>query len=1150
MKKKLIHSLCRYVRAHGSQLLKMMKVTSMLLLVGCLHLSAKSLSQTIRLQAKGMALTQVLTVIEKQTGYHVVYNSQVVKNAKPVTVNSDNMPLASFLSTILTGQGFLFEISEKTIFIAASSNAPNKGVKSGTKPMQQQRSITGKVLSDIGKPLERATVKVPGSSVNTMTNDQGIYKLLVPGTADRLEFSMMGYQTAIKVIGTAEVIDVILNKSVDELSEIVVVGYGSQKKIHVTGSVAQVTAQELTKVPMPNISQLLTGRLPGVVFQQQSGQPGADEATMLVRGYGTFNNSSPLMLVDGVERSFGHIDPSEIESVSVLKDAAASAVYGVKGAHGVILVTTKRGKTGNKPVLSYSGSATISENTMLPAFLTGTEYAKWHNRANELDGNKKWFSEQQIEKMSNGDPSDGLENTNWQKEFMGKLAPMNQHNISVSGGTDNVRYFTSIGTMAQGGIVKDMSFKRHNARANVDMNPNKDWLISLNLSGRMEKSYMPGAISYEKQALFSPISQALYMYPFVPFTYKGMPTGSSYMTLNPFAAAELSGFKESSNAIIETSGRISYTPSFIQGLNLSLFGSYDRRYGNAKSFATPYTVYTYLAETGVYAKSLSDGFIASGNLMQSADNFDYTVLRPSVEYSKSLGEHQLSALFLFEYQKGNSNSMYATRWGYPITAIPELSFGQLFPPVPNSGGSNETVQAGFVGRLNYAYTNKYLMELSFRQDASYKFPPHSRWGLFPSLSLGWVVSEENFFKDQFSNVDRLKIRASAGILGQDNVNAFLYDQYFNLTSGPVAAFGKNLVPLYGLRSSTSYPSTDLTWEKTKTYNIGLELSMWKGLLSAEIDGFYKYTYDILQSAGNVYPSSLGGNFPAIENSGSVDARGFEIQLSHKHHINDFNYRISGNMSYSKNRILSMIQTENIHPWQSMIGRSIGQRMVYVADGLYQSEQELLNSPAPPGGGYKRLGDIRYKDLNGDGKLTRQDDMAVGTRPGLPPVMYAFNIDLNYKNFDFAMMWQGAAGNDILLSGMYDHGIPDNTIFTTAFYGNGYNSPRYLLEDSWTPEHPNARYPRLSLVPSGGNSLDSSWWIENGSYLRLKNISLGYSFSKEMLSKIKIQQLRLYLAGSNIFTLAKFKYLDPESPSVNNGYYPQQRTFSLGLNLNF
>lgn len=793
---------------------------------------------------------------------------------------------------------------------------------------------------------------------------------------------------------------------------------------------------------------------------------------------------------------------------------------------------------------------TISKNTQLPEFLTGTEYAYWHNRANELDGNRKWFSDEQIAMMTNGDPSDGLENTNWQKEFLDKLAPATQHNISVNGGTENVRYFASLGMMLQEGIVKDMKFERYNVRTNLDMNPNKHWTISLNLAGRMEKSNTPGSISYGKQALFNPISQALYMYPFLPFEYKGLPTGSSYMTLNPFAAAELSGFQKGTNTMIETSAQVSYSPSFVDGLKLSLFGSYDRKYSDSKNFATPYTLYTYLPESAEYSKTISDGFLKDGSMYQNSDNFDYMVIRPSIEYEKDLGKHHVGGLFLFEWQKGNTNTMFASRWGYPLTDLPELSFGQTFPPISNSGGSDESVRAGYVGRINYSYASKYLLEVAFRQDASYKFPKHSRWGFFPSGSIGWLVSEEGFFKERFKNVNKLKMRLSAGLLGQDNVTPFLYEQYFNLSSQPVIALGNNLSALYGLMSSTSYPSVDLTWEKTRIYNLGVELSMWNGLLSVELDGFYKYTYDILQNIGGVYPSSLGGNYPTIENSGSVDVKGFELQLAHRNQIGAFEYTVSGNLSYSKNRILSMVETESIHPWQSMIGKSVGQRLTYMATGLFQTEEQLKNSPAPPGGGYKRLGDIMYRDMNGDGKLTRQDDMAVGTRPDMPEMMYAFSFDCKFKNFDFSMMWQGAALNDIMLSGMYDHGIPDNTIFTTAFYGNGYNSPRYLLENSWTPENTNARYPRLSLIPSGGNSLDSSWWIEDGAYLRLKNLSIGYTIPQSILSKANIQNLRVYVAGTNLLTFAKFKYLDPESPSVNNGYYPQQRTFSFGLNLTF
>lgn len=1140
------------------RMLRIMKVF-ILLTFTCLFstYAANSYSQEkkLSLHLKEKSIRQVFREIEKNSEFIFVLSDNLGKDIdKKVSVDINSEHIETILSKILDDTDISYRILEKQIVVYKEKKSNT--LKRITSPLSKENlsvdeAVKGKVVSDKGEPVIGATIRVKNAETTGTTTDfNGEFSLNgVPPNAILL-ISYVGFKSIEYPVSGRSELNITIYEDPELLGEVVVVGYSTQRKIHVTGSVAQVSSKDILKVPMPNVSQLLTGKLPGVVFQQGSGQPGLDDAAMLVRGYGTFNNSSPLFLVDGVERSFSHIDPNDIESVSVLKDAAAAAVYGVKGAHGVILVTTKRGKKDSKPLITYNGSMTISKNTQLPEFLTGTEYAYWHNRANELDGNRKWFSDEQIAMMTNGDPSDGLENTNWQKEFLDKLAPATQHNISVNGGTENVRYFASLGMMLQEGIVKDMKFERYNVRTNLDMNPNKHWTISLNLAGRMEKSNTPGSISYGKQALFNPISQALYMYPFLPFEYKGLPTGSSYMTLNPFAAAELSGFQKGTNTMIETSAQVSYSPSFVDGLKLSLFGSYDRKYSDSKNFATPYTLYTYLPESAEYSKTISDGFLKDGSMYQNSDNFDYMVIRPSIEYEKDLGKHHVGGLFLFEWQKGNTNTMFASRWGYPLTDLPELSFGQTFPPISNSGGSDESVRAGYVGRINYSYASKYLLEVAFRQDASYKFPKHSRWGFFPSGSIGWLVSEEGFFKERFKNVNKLKMRLSAGLLGQDNVTPFLYEQYFNLSSQPVIALGNNLSALYGLMSSTSYPSVDLTWEKTRIYNLGVELSMWNGLLSVELDGFYKYTYDILQNIGGVYPSSLGGNYPTIENSGSVDVKGFELQLAHRNQIGAFEYTVSGNLSYSKNRILSMVETESIHPWQSMIGKSVGQRLTYMATGLFQTEEQLKNSPAPPGGGYKRLGDIMYRDMNGDGKLTRQDDMAVGTRPDMPEMMYAFSFDCKFKNFDFSMMWQGAALNDIMLSGMYDHGIPDNTIFTTAFYGNGYNSPRYLLENSWTPENTNARYPRLSLIPSGGNSLDSSWWIEDGAYLRLKNLSIGYTIPQSILSKANIQNLRVYVAGTNLLTFAKFKYLDPESPSVNNGYYPQQRTFSFGLNLTF
>ena len=1127
-----------------------MKMVLVLLLALLVQARADVSAQTLTIKGKNMSLLQVFREIKKQTGYTVICNAEIISGAEPIDVSLKDKPLREGLSLLLPSQDLSYEILKKSIIIQRIEKEITVVDPASNNRGDQERTVSGQVKTFSGQVLAGASVAVKKRAIEVKTDSEGRFTVSVKA-GDKLSVSYLGYKTKEVELPLSGLLSIQLEELQSDIEEVIVsVGYGQQTKTHLTGSVAQVSSKEILKVPMFNVSQALVGKLPGVVFQQQSGQPGADGASMLVRGYGTYNNSSPLVLVDGIERSFQNVDPNDVETVSVLKDAAAAAVYGVKGAHGVILVTTKRGKNGIKPTFSYNGSVTASQNTQLPDFLNGTEYARWHNKSNEMDGNKPWFSEEQIALMSNGDPSDGLENTNWQKEFLGHAAASTQHNISLHGGNENIRYFSSIGGMLQEGVVKDMRFERYNVRTNIDMNPNASWLLSLSLAGRLEDSYAPGSISYGKQALFNPISQALYMYPFLPFEYKGLPTGSSYMTLNPFAAAELSGFQEGKNALFETSGQLSYSPKYIDGLTVAFFGSFDRKYANSKSFSTPYYLNTFISESGTYSRTLSDGFLADGSLFQNSDNFSQLLARPSVRYKMEIGKHDMEGLLLFEWQRGNSNTLFASRWGFPLRDLPELSLGQVFPPTPNAGMSDQSVRAGYVGRFNYAYDSRYLVEVAFRRDGSYKFPAHSRWGFFPSVSMGWILSNEQFWKDNIGEEHFFKLRGSAGLLGQDNVNPFLYRQYFNLSSSPVIALGDQLTQKFGLNSSSSYPSVDLTWEKTRTYNIGVEAGLWNNKLSVEFDAFYKYTYDILQNIGNVYPSSLGGNFPTIENSGAVDARGMELQLRYRNHVGSLQYNISGNMSYAKNRILSIVETENIHPWQSLLGKSIGQRLVYIATGLYQSEEQLQNTPAPPGGGYKRLGDIIYKDLNGDGKLTRQDDMAVGTRPDLPELMYAFNVDLQYKGFDFSMMWQGSALNDILLSGMYDHGIPDNTIFTKAFYGNGYNSPRYLLEDSWTPEHTQARYPRLSLVPSGGNSLDSSWWIENGAFVRLKNAALGYTVPESTLRRFNIKSLRVFLAGSNLLTFAKFKYLDPESPSVHNGYYPQQRTFSFGTSLTF
>jgi TonB-linked SusC/RagA family outer membrane protein len=812
------------------------------------------------------------------------------------------------------------------------------------------------------------------------------------------------------------------------------------------------------------------------------------------------------------------------------------------------LVTTKRGGIDQKSQITYDGSYTFSVNTRFPKFLSGEDYAYWHNKARELDGEVGYYDESEVDKIVNGDPDGMLGDTDWLGSLFKNYGGTQRHNLSVSGGTEKVQYFLGGGVMNQDGILPNTSFKRYSMRSNVDLQVTNDIKVSFSISGRKENTMNPG-FSISPNSSYNPITLAIRALPIIPKEYNGLPTatGDGASTYSPLAAVNESGFDKFDRYIFESSSTIEYAVPFIEGLTLKMMFAYDFNFVEQRNFLDSFDVAKYRPALNDYIVTRADGTAENASLFQGSSNGANRLSRPSVEYHKKLGAHDIGALFLYEYHQGNGSSFQAARRDFLLSTIPEMSFAQ--EDIPNSikGESSETRIAGYVGRLNYGFSDKYLAEFAFRYDGSYKFHKDYRWGFFPSVSVGWVLSQEDFFKNAFPNIDRFKLRASAGELGSDNLEAFLYKRFFNMTTSPAYAFGTTPSPTYVMYSTNSVPSYDLSWEKTRTCNLGMELVAWNGLLSAELDGFYKYTYDILQSVTGLYPPSLANNFQTIENSGAVDSRGVELLLGHQNKLGDLRYKLSGNVSWARNKVLERTQQDNIPSWKNIIGQPIGGIYGYHATGLYQTEDQLINRPTGPGG-VQRLGDLMYEDLNGDGKIDLYDQERIARSP-MPEMMFSFSGDFNWKGIDASFQFQGAAICDVLISGLYPNGIMDQTEFARAFYGGG-NSPYYLVENSWTPDHTNAQYPRLGESWNGNNGWTSDWWVKDGAYLRLKQLTLGYSIPKRWTSKLEIERLRFYFSGNNLFTWDSLNFLDPEMPSNNNGYYPQQKTYDLGVSVTF
>lgn len=1034
-----------------------------------------------------------------------------------------------------------------------------------------QRQVKGIVLDEGRKPLSGVTVSVKGSSSNSLTNSSGEYSINAQNGAV-LIFSYIGMLPQEIAVSGNSVPDVILKRDVAALNDVVVVGYGSQKKGTLSGAVSTLKGTDLLKGPATNVSSLLGGRLPGISSVQESGEPGSDQAALRIRG----SRVGVTYIVDGIPRSINDIDPNDIESVSVLKDGASAAVYGLQAAGGVVIITTKKG-SGATPTINYTGTSGISLNANFPRFMNGPQFAHYYNMADMMDqlangtiANENEytpiFKKSDIEKMRNGDPTDGWDNVNYIDKVFGEGRNV-RHSLSLQGSKENLKYFASLGMQDQKGNIDNFNFKRYNLRTNISAQVAKNLTFDLGVAGAVTNKQTPGygaggtdSDPYAGElGWFSIGKQTIAMHPYLPETYQGLYTGvpprnNSAIPNSPLAAIYESGYKKTNGIDLQTNLGLTWQIPWVQGLKLKTYGSFDAWTTRNKNLDKFYYVNAISLPDGTnqhqFVKMLDAKSVNFNSLGEGQTNAQQLVSQTSLAYDKKFGQHAVDALVLAEVRdyKSNSHSAYAKDIMFP--ELPELGLGTPANS-PIGGGSNQTRSVGYVFRARYDYASKYMAEFTGRYDGSYKFSGNvdgKRWGFFPSASVAWRVSKENFM-EKYTFLDDLKIRASVGLLGNDNVSAYSYLSTYS--------FG-NKLPLNGNISNSMYTSVianpNLSWEKTLSYNAGFDLSILKGLLSAEFDVFYTYTYDILMSMSSGYPPSMGGYYFTYENFGKTDSKGFELLLKHQNTLQvagkPFRYTIAPNFSYATSRWVRYNDSPNDPEIQKVSGKKIGVISGWVADGLFRSEKEI--DEAAWYGSRPNVGDIRYRDLNGDGKIDYQDRGLIG-RPNRPELMYGLNLGAEWNGFDFNAQFTGGARFDVSMTGTYYNGYDDNTIWTQTFK-EGANSPLFLVENAYSVDNPNGSFPRLTLSSTthgGDNGLASTFWFRNGSYVRLKSAQIGYSIPRSLTERLHINRLRVFVEGSNIFTISGLpEGIDPEAPRVNNGYYPQQKIFTAGVTLNF
>ncbi|MCE4565511.1 TonB-dependent receptor [Maribellus sp. CM-23] len=1011
-----------------------------------------------------------------------------------------------------------------------------------------QTMVKGSVSEANGDPLIGASVTIKGKLTGTVTDINGNYSISVENSDAILVFSFIGFTTREEKVGSRQKIDVQLSASTEGLDEIVVVGYGTQRKTSVTGAVSTISETELAKAPVVGVTNVLGARVAGITSLQQSGQPGQDGASLLVRGEGA------TYIVDGVIRSINEIDPNEIESISILKDATSASVYGLN-ATSVVIVTTKRGKDG-KLGISYNGNYGISQNTNQIKWLDGPGYAYWYNMAREMDGDEPVFTSEQVEKMKAG--VDGWGNTNWYDKVFG-IGSTTNHNISATGGSEKVKFFSSLGTFQQKGNVDNFNYTRYNMRANIDAKLTDQITMVMNVAGRLDEHDRPNYSANPSDWHNIP-QQAVRALPYIPKKITAE-DGKEYYTstrtasspVSPLAAIYESGYARTRNTTIQTNFSLNYDAPWMKGLSLKFMGAYDKFFQFNKSLTIPFKTMMG-ALPGATTEEISyvpfENNSGNTSLTESAYNSTNVVTQSSITYDRQFGVHKINFFGLAETRNAFSNSLGATGYGLNFLSLDELSMitnttGNGEEKIPSiSGGSNQSRVIGFVGRLNYDYDNRYLLEVSLRRDGSYLFSgmAGSQWVNLPAVSAGWRVNNEEWFQADW--VDNLKLRGGIGKTATSAVSAFQYLNLMNLQSNALIMGDQRQSMIY----SGTLGNPNLSWAKAITYNLGAELMAWKGLLGVELDVFYKYQYDLLGSVGGAYPPSMGGYYFSTDNVNKIDYKGFDFTITHNNKIGDFNYGVKWIGTLAKRRWLYYAgDSENTPDYRKLTGKEVGAQLGFIAEGLFQTQEEIDNS-ATITGSPVLPGYIKYKDRNGDGKISYAQDMGYVGKSPYAKFQTSLNLNGSWKGFDFDILLQSGLGRTVALTGVYPSGVMDNTVFTRMFYHGG-NTPEFVPENSWTPDNQNAEFPRLSLVTvSTNNAYSSTFWYRNGNYLRVKSFQIGYTIPASVINKSGFDRIRIFMEGSNLLTFSGLtKYnIDPEQPGVNNGYYPQQKTLSLGL----
>ena len=1106
--------------------------------------------KTLSVSMSNSTLREVLKTIEKSSQFVFFYLDDAVNLERKVSIDSKNKNIEEILSELFEGTSCTYRISDRQIFISGKAPA-------STEQQQNKRKISGRVTDIKGEPLIGVNVTVDGDANGSITNMDGLYEIFVTKKSVVLKFTYIGFKTSeIRTNASTNIYDVTLEEQVNELEETVIVGYGTQRKISNIGAQSSMKMEDI-KTPSASLTTTLAGRLAGVVAVQRTGEPGKDAADIWIRGISTPNTSSPLVLVDGVERSFNDIDPEDIESLTTLKDASATAVYGVRGANGVILIKTKPGKVG-KPTVSADYYESFTRFTKMVDLADGITYMNAANEAMRNDGIATKYTEDQIRNTIAGKDPYLYPNVDWLKEIFNDWGHNRRVNVNVRGGSEKVAYYASVSYFNETGMTvtdknidtydSKMKYSRYNFTTNLNIDVTPTTKVEIGAQGYLGEGNYPAISSadlYNAAMSISPVEYPKMFFvngeAFVP----GTSTNNNFN--NPYSQATRRGYDNLTKNQIYSNLRVTQDLDMLtKGLKLTAmyaFDVYNEIHVHQDRAESTYNFLDTSVPYDMNGQPILQRIYEGSNVLsykQETSGNKKTYLEASLNYDRTFNDdHRVSALFLFNQQ---------SKLLYPK--------GTLEDAIPYR-------MMGIAGRATYSWKDRYFAEFNIGYNGAENFSPKHRFGTFPAFGVGWVVSNEKFWQPLSKAVSFLKIRYTDGKVGNSEVSdrRFMYLDQMKENGDYGYKFGPNGTKWSGYE--TVNMAVDLIWEESRKQDLGIDLKLFNDDLSIVFDLFKERRENILLKREHSIPSFLGYNTSApYGNIGIIENKGFDGTIEYNKRINkDWVIALRGNVTFNKDKWIQGELPEQKYEWMNQYGHNINGVKGYVAEGLFtqaeiddmarweslsDANKAITPKPFASQFGTVKAGDIKYKDLNNDGQIDAYDQTYI-SRGDVPTTVYGFGFTIGWKDLSVGMMFQGVAGAERVLNGSS----------VNPFNGGGGSGNLYSnIGDRWTEDNPdqNAFYPRLSYGSETTSSINnfqkSTWWVRNMNFLRLKTLQISYNLPKPWVNKVHLKNAAVYVMGTNLFTLSRFKLWDPELNTDNGASYPNTTSYSVGINFTF